>query len=110
MRLLLDQNLSFKLVARLTVHFGEVHHVRMLGLTASEDAEIWRYSCDYGYSIVTFDRDFSDRAIIFGAPPKVIWLKLLNPSTQDVFDTLLRNREIILEFINESYASCLELG
>jgi predicted nuclease of predicted toxin-antitoxin system len=41
MKLLLDQNLSFKLCPHLSDLFPEIQHVRMLGLSQASDREVW---------------------------------------------------------------------
>lgn len=35
-----------------------------------------------GFAIVTFDSDFYERGLIHGFPPKVLWLRYRNTSTQ----------------------------
>jgi len=46
MKLLLDQNISYKVVRSLEATFT-ISHVRSLGLTDASDVIIWQYAKDY---------------------------------------------------------------
>jgi predicted nuclease of predicted toxin-antitoxin system len=49
-------------------------------------------------------------SVLFGAPPKVLWLRCGNVST-DVIDALLRRyRETIAAFLASDDVTCLELN
>ena len=71
MKLLLDQNLSPRLCDRLRDVWPEVVHVRAVGLAAADDSAVWAYARQHDFAIVSKDGDFSGRASLFGAPPKV---------------------------------------
>ena len=84
MKLLLDQNLSHRLIEILSDPFPGSTHVRLLGLDQASDDDIWRYARDNGFAIVTRDTDFVERSIIRGHPPKVILLRIGNTSTANI--------------------------
>ena len=112
MKLLLDQNLSFRLAKRLIGHFSECIHVSNCGLSNSEDPEIWQFAKKEGFAIVTFDADFYDISVINGHPPKIIWIRTGNLTTNELAQLLIENRMTIDRFLkNEEYRSvaCLEL-
>jgi len=46
--LLLDQNLSYRLVAALHKEFPGSQHVRDVGLKDATDEAVWNYQCDMG--------------------------------------------------------------
>lgn len=52
-------------------------HQRDLGATAS-DGEIWAYAQAGNLTIVTKDRDYSDRMLLTTPPPRVIHLRIGN--------------------------------
>ncbi len=81
MKLLFDQNLSHRLVALLADVFPESSHVRVLGLAESDDLAIWQYAASHDFSIVTQDSDYSDWYKLRDAPPKIVWLRCGNAST-----------------------------
>jgi predicted nuclease of predicted toxin-antitoxin system len=91
MKLLFDQNLSYRLVAALAVEYPGSQHVRTVGLAAAPDPGLWRYAAGNGLAITSKDSDFRHRALLYGFPPKVIWLRLGNCSTVAVA-ALLRSR------------------
>jgi len=78
MRLLFDQNLSPRLVQRLSDLYPKSVHARDVGLTEADDAGIWEYAKAHGYTIVSKDSDFQQRSLLYGAPPKFIWLRVGN--------------------------------
>lgn len=90
MKLLLDQNLSPRLCQLLADLDATVAHVRDAGLQAADDAAIWDYALGHGFMIVTKDSDFNSRAFLFGAPPKVVSIRLGNCSTREI-ELLLRS-------------------
>lgn len=51
-----------------------------------------------GFVIVTKDSDFSDLCILLGFPPKVIWIRRGNCSTNTI-ESILRNRNADIEAI-----------
>ncbi len=89
MKLLLDQNLSPRLVSRLSDLFPESAHVSTLGLDRSDDMALWDYARDNDFLLVTKDADFGELSTLRGFPPKVIWLRLGNCTTAEI-ETLLR--------------------
>ncbi|WP_026533770.1 DUF5615 family PIN-like protein [Arthrobacter sp. H14] len=58
MRLLLDANLSPKLVEPLTTVGYESIHVADVGLLRSSDDAIFEYAANEGYVVITADSDF----------------------------------------------------
>lgn len=72
MRLLLDENISWRLVAYLRPHCTAVLHVRDIGLDSSPDTTIWRYARQHGYDVLTKDEDFLRLVLAEGFPPRVV--------------------------------------
>lgn len=108
MKLLFDQNLSHKLCRSLDDLFPGSSHVRAAGLATAADHSVWRYAGDHGFALVSFDADFAEMAALIGPPPKVIWLRSRNMST-DAAERLIRGHaEAILAFASTADA-CLEI-
>ena len=70
MKLLLDENLSPRLIACIDDLYPGSSHVKACGLGSASDDEVWRYAIDNGFAIVSEDSDFSERSVLRGAPPK----------------------------------------
>jgi predicted nuclease of predicted toxin-antitoxin system len=109
MKLLLDQNISRKLVKELAREFPKSNHVILLGLHEASDGEIWEYARDKNFVIVTQDSDFSERSILFGYPPKVIWLRTGNTSTTHVLQLLKERSKEIKHFVKDAKSGCLQI-
>jgi predicted nuclease of predicted toxin-antitoxin system len=110
MRLLFDQNLSHRLVGPLAAEFPGSTHVRDAGLATAPDPDVWAYAATNGFAIVSKDTDFQQRALLYGHPPKVIWVRLGNCSTAAVA-ALLRSRLVdVLAFEADPAASFLALS
>jgi predicted nuclease of predicted toxin-antitoxin system len=89
-KLLFDQNLSHKLVRALADLYPNSAHVREVGLKTSADRLIWEHAKDNGYVIVSKDSDFYQRSLLYGQPPKVIWIRRGNCSTGEI-ERILRD-------------------
>jgi predicted nuclease of predicted toxin-antitoxin system len=51
-------------------------HIKAVGLREADDFVVWEWAKKHGFTIVSKDTDFHQRAIVFGHPPKFIWLQL----------------------------------
>ena len=108
MKLLFDQNLSFRLCEAIDDVFPGSIHVRHVGMEAADDRAIWKFAEDNGYAIVSQDADFAEMAILLGAPPKVIWIRAGNLPWLEVTALLRRYAGMIAAF-DEDEAVCLEI-
>lgn len=109
MKLLFDQNLSFKLCARLADLFPGSEQARHAGLDTADDREIWEFAKANGFTIVSQDSDFADLAALHGPPPKVVWLRCGNQPTEFVEKLFRDHAEIITTFESDADAACWEL-
>jgi predicted nuclease of predicted toxin-antitoxin system len=109
MKLLFDQNLSYKLPQRVSDLFPESAHVRLLKFDQADDIVVWQYAKNEGFAILTRDSDFFDIAIMNGIPPKIIWLRTGNSSTNFVESYLGDNILVIRHFLADDQKICLEL-
>ncbi|HZF66264.1 MAG TPA: DUF5615 family PIN-like protein, partial [Chitinophagaceae bacterium] len=66
MKLLFDQNISHRVLFRLTSVFPEARYVRDFNLQFSMDRQIWTFAKENEYAIVTFDADFCELATLYG--------------------------------------------
>jgi predicted nuclease of predicted toxin-antitoxin system len=107
-RFLLDQMLSWRVCARWSAEVSAIH-VRDLGMESASDTEIWSYARANGLIIVTKDADFRQRSFLFGMPPRVVWLRCGNCSTDDLIEILLKNGDRIESFARDSEAAILIL-
>jgi predicted nuclease of predicted toxin-antitoxin system len=106
--LLLDENLSERILSRVTDLFPDSTHVKAVGLKEADDRAVWEWAKQHGFTILSKDTDFHQRAIVFGHPPKFIWLRVGNCQTGLIAG--LRSRyHIIRQFIESETESLLVL-
>ena len=98
MKLLFDENLSPRLARIFEALFPGTTHVSDCGLDASSDDSIWRFARENGFSIVSKDSDFHDRGVLYGSPPKVIWIRVGNCSVAEIEQLLVRAQAAIETF------------
>jgi predicted nuclease of predicted toxin-antitoxin system len=108
-RLLFDENLSWRLVKRVDDIFPGSQHVNQLGLMHAGDERIWERAKTDDFAIVSKDDDFRQRAMLYGAPPKTIWLRLGNTSTDGIELALRRHVDSVREFMATTEESLLIL-
>ncbi|HEV7382142.1 MAG TPA: DUF5615 family PIN-like protein [Dyadobacter sp.] len=100
MRLLIDQNISHRILPIIEEHFDNVQHVRQLGLLNTNDHEIFMFGRNQGFeAIITLDDDFVKLLNLFSSPPKIIWLRTGNCATLNLAEILISKYDIIKEFI-----------
>ncbi|RST83854.1 hypothetical protein EJC49_22040 [Aquibium carbonis] len=109
MKLLFDQNLSFRLCRALADVFPNSQQTTAMGLAQASDAMLWTVAGRDGFTIVTLDADFAELAAHRGAPPKVIWLRCGNQPTAVIEQLLRSSAPLIADFIDRRGAVCLEL-
>lgn len=109
MKLLLDENLSPRLLRGLVTRYPGSTHVRDAGLASADDGDIWRYAGRHGLTIVSKDSDFHQRSLVSGHPPKVVWLQIGNCSTDAIADVLARHRTDLEAFQADAETSFLIL-
>ncbi len=109
MRLLFDQNLSYRLVHLLGDLYPASVQVRQLNLHEADDEVIWRYAATEGLTIVSKDSDFHQLSFLRGHPPKVIWLRLGNAPTARVAALLREHFHAVQEFQDDADAAFLAL-
>ena len=110
MKLLFDQNLSRRLLAALGREISGSAHVRDVDLHRADDATIWEFAKNNGYTIVSKDDDFHQRSCLYGHPPKVVWLRLGNCTTEQVAEALQQSSDPLLAFEADPQAAFLVLS
>jgi predicted nuclease of predicted toxin-antitoxin system len=108
--MLFDEPLSELLCDLLADLFPGALHVRALGHGGASDRTVWELARDHQCLVVSKDGDFHRLAVLRGAPPKFIWIRLGNCRTRDVADVLRSHYEDIMHFDAQDEATVLELG
>lgn len=101
MRLLLDENISWRLTAYLRPHFSQVLHVRDIGLDNSPDTSIWQYAQQHGFHLLTKDEDFVRLLFTHGFPPKIVVATNAQVPAKTLAKFLLARLPQLQEFLSE---------
>jgi predicted nuclease of predicted toxin-antitoxin system len=108
-KLLLDENLSDRILHRIVDLYPDSEHVKTLGLIRTDDELIWEYAKTNGFVIVSKDSDFHQRSLLYGYPPKFIYLRIGNCPTAKITQILRDNLDTIIQFESSEMESLLVL-
>jgi predicted nuclease of predicted toxin-antitoxin system len=109
MKLLIDENISYRIINLIKTHFPGSIHVSSIRDKRFSDLEIWSYAKENNFTIVSYDADFYEWQLIRGYPPKIIWLRLGNTKTEIIANELVKNFDQIRNFISEREVGLLEI-
>jgi len=97
---LIDENLSWRLVRELDDAFPGCRPVTACGLQRASDEAIWAYARTHGLHLLSKDDDMRTLVEARGAPPKLVWLKLGNVTTQQIANALQQHAERVHDFLS----------
>lgn len=110
MKILIDQNISFRLIGKIIHLYPKISHVKYCDLVNAIDFDIFLYAKENEFkAILTLDEDFDNILLEHNSPPKIIWLRVGNCSTMEIAEIIIRNSLEIDEFINDDNYDCLEI-
>ncbi len=109
MKLLLDENLSRRVVPFIQDAFPESTQVALLGMENCPDKDIWHYAKAHDYVIVTKDSDFYEMSLLYGQPPKIIWLKIGNQTKAATIRALTEKSVEIERLLTAENKACIEI-
>lgn len=110
MKLLLDENLSDRIIHRIIDLYPGSNHVKTLALTNTDDVVIWEYAKANDFVIISKDADFHQRSLLYGHPPKFIYLRVGNSPTSTIVQILRDGFDIIRQFEDSEAESILVLA
>lgn len=109
LKLLFDENISYKLSQRLIDIFPDSKHIKDFQLEKQEDIKIWKFAKHEGFVVVTQDSDFNDISMLQGFPPYVIWLRTGNAKIIDIEKVLRQNYQNIVEIVTARKQGVIEI-
>ena len=109
MKLLLDENLSHRIVSDIQSTYPGSSQINLLSLGEATDAYIWEYARDKNYAIVTLDVDFYEYSLLQGGPPLVIWLRCGNQRKEIIKEKLLTHQDVIKNADTDENVWCVEI-
>ena len=109
MKLLFDENISWRVLKKISEKFPECKHVSDIEKELISDEKIWNYARKYNFIIVSFDEDFADIQMIKGFPPKIIWLRCGNTKTNLIAEKINTLKEEIINFFIDNEQGVFEI-
>ncbi len=109
MKLLVDENLPDTLAQMLRRRFPGTVHVGDVDLRSAPDPFVWEYARENGFDIITQDADFRARIHLYGAPPKVVWVRMFGADTAVMLSFIALRLDRIDSFLSDPEESFLEL-
>lgn len=109
MKLLLDENLSRRMVPFLQHDYPGSSQVVLLGMESATDTEVWQKARADGYVIVTRDVDFQELSLVWGHPPSVIRLNTPINRGGAMLKVLIDSKELIHESLEANGLASLEI-
>jgi predicted nuclease of predicted toxin-antitoxin system len=108
-KLLLDENPSDRIVPLILDLYPDSSHVKLHGLIHTDDVLIWSFAREHGYTIVSKDADFHQRSLVFGHPPKFVFLRVGNCPTSHITQLLRSGYVLLSTFDSDADTSILIL-
>ncbi len=84
--------------------------MRDVGLAHASDTAVWDHALARDLIIVSKDADFHQRIFLSAPPPKVIWIRLGNCTTNEIEALLRQHEHAIREFADDATAAFLAVG
>jgi predicted nuclease of predicted toxin-antitoxin system len=110
MKILIDQNISYRIMAMIQNELWQVEHIKNHDLVNANDFEIFMFARQNKYeAILTLDEDFQLLQLVHEQPPKIIWIRIGNCSTKKLAETIKTNTSTIQYFLDDTLSDCLEL-
>jgi predicted nuclease of predicted toxin-antitoxin system len=88
-KLLLDENLSRRIVPALQARWPGSSQVALLGLERATDVQLCDYAAQHGFVICSKDDDFHHLLAARGYKPRLVHVALGNASNDQILRTLL---------------------
>lgn len=110
MKLLLDENLSRRLVPALQDRFPGSSQVALLGMERSTDAQLCAHAAEHGFVICSKDEDFRRLVAARGYSPRLILLALGNVSNDAVLAALLGAADRLEQVFADPDTGVVEIG
>jgi len=107
-RLIIDENISWRLKKLLpTWLIIPCNEIKIS--TILTDRNIWQFAKSRNFAILTFDEDFAELQNLYSFPPKIIWLRTGNMSTNEIASLLNKLKSDIIKFLGDKELGVYEI-
>ncbi len=109
MKLLFDENISYRILKKAESQFPGSKHISDFSRQRFKDSQIFELALKEGFCIVSYDEDFFEIQLLKGFPPKLIWLRFGNASTEKVATRLISVKDQLKDFEIDDILGVFEL-
>ena len=109
MKFLFDQNVSHRILKFIPSQYLGSSTIKKEGLINASDRQIWEFAKQKDFIIVTQDSDFNDLNLLYGFPPKIIWIRTGNIKTSEIVKVLEGYTSDIESFNSDNQYGCFEI-
>jgi len=109
MKLLIDQNISKRIIESIQDVFPKSIHITDLKLGDASDIEVWEYALKNNFVLISTDIDVVDRCVISDKAPKTLFVKGDFLTTTKMEWALRINEDIIRNFYSDAPETCLQI-
>ena len=106
-RLIADENISWRIKKMISWDILPANEIK--SGQRSSDTAIWSFAKANQYHILTFDEDFAELQNLYSFPPKVIWLRTGNISTNEIARKLISMEKDIADFLQADELGIYEI-
>jgi predicted nuclease of predicted toxin-antitoxin system len=107
-KLIADENISWR-IKNLLKEWNILPANQILATQRISDFAIWQFAKSKNYHVLTFDEDFTSIQTLYDFPPKIIWLRTGNLSTNEIAIKLLDLETEIITFLLDAEAGVFEI-
>lgn len=108
MKLLIDQNISHRIIDSISDIYPDSIHLTELSLQKYSDLEVWEYALANKFIILTSDPETCNQNVISKNAPLIICIQSEVVTTNKVEWTLRVNQETIEQFVKgDGVSNCL---
>lgn len=109
MKLLLDENLSHRILSQIADLYPGSSHVKEHNLIEADDEAVWVFARQNDFVVISKDSDFHQRSLLRGHPPKFIYLRVGNCPTRRIVEILRKESAVIQDFAARTQEAMLIL-
>jgi predicted nuclease of predicted toxin-antitoxin system len=78
--------------------------------SVSPDEDVWEYARDNAFTIVSKDSDIQQRCLLYGHPPKLVWLRIGNCTRQQIVNLITAHEQEIHALDADPFESVLVIS
>jgi predicted nuclease of predicted toxin-antitoxin system len=108
-KLLVDENISYRILKYIDEKFVGSQHVSTMKKGRVSDLQIWKYAKEHDFIIATYDQNFYEWQLLRDFPPYIVWLRFGNAPTKKIAKNLNAHKNKIMNMLSSENVGILEI-